>query len=51
MLQRYAGFSTCYRKEAGAHGKDARGVFRAQQFEKVPCTTAKPKTSADEDDG
>jgi hypothetical protein len=32
---RYAGFSTCYRKEAGAHGKDAWGIFRVHQFEKV----------------
>lgn len=34
-LRRYAGYSTCYRKEAGAHGKDAWGVFRVHQFEKV----------------
>lgn len=34
-LGRYAGYSTCYRKEAGAHGKDAWGVFRVHQFEKV----------------
>ncbi|KAL1990343.1 hypothetical protein VTN49DRAFT_6182 [Thermomyces lanuginosus] len=32
---KYAGYSTCYRKEAGAHGKDAWGVFRVHQFEKV----------------
>lgn len=32
----YAGFSTCYRREAGAHGKDAWGIFRVHQFEKVP---------------
>lgn len=32
---RYAGYSTCYRKEAGAHGKDAWGVFRVHQFEKI----------------
>ena len=32
---RYAGYSTCYRKEAGAHGKDAWGIFRVHQFEKV----------------
>ncbi|CCX06542.1 Similar to Serine--tRNA ligase, cytoplasmic; acc. no. O14018 [Pyronema omphalodes CBS 100304] len=31
----YAGFSTCYRREAGAHGKDAWGIFRVHQFEKV----------------
>jgi len=32
---RYAGFSTCFRKEAGAHGKDTLGIFRVHQFEKV----------------
>ena len=32
---RYAGISTCFRKEAGAHGKDAWGIFRTHQFEKV----------------
>ena len=32
---RYAGFSACFRKEAGAHGKDTKGVFRAHQFNKV----------------
>lgn len=36
---RYAGYSTCYRKEAGAHGKDAWGIFRVHQFEKV-CNSA-----------
>lgn len=32
---RYGGYSTCFRKEAGAHGKDLRGIFRIHQFEKV----------------
>ena len=32
---RYAGISTCFRKEAGSHGKDIRGIFRVHQFEKV----------------
>lgn len=31
----YAGVSTCFRKEAGSHGKDMRGIFRVHQFEKV----------------
>ena len=31
----YAGFSPCFRKEAGAHGKDTKGIFRAHQFNKV----------------
>jgi seryl-tRNA synthetase len=32
---RYAGISPCFRKEAGAHGKDTKGIFRVHQFEKV----------------
>jgi len=32
---KYAGYSTCFRKEAGKHGKDTLGVFRTHQFEKV----------------
>mmetsp|Transcript_10500 Transcript_10500/g.25362 ORF Transcript_10500/g.25362 Transcript_10500/m.25362 type:complete len:486 (+) Transcript_10500:43-1500(+) len=32
---RYAGISTCFRKEAGSSGKDIRGIFRVHQFEKV----------------
>lgn len=31
----YAGLSTCFRKEAGSHGRDAWGIFRIHQFEKV----------------
>jgi len=32
---RYAGVSTCFRQEVGAHGRDTRGIFRVHQFEKV----------------
>jgi len=32
---RFAGVSSCFRKEAGAHGKDTKGIFRVHQFEKV----------------
>ena len=32
---RYAGFSSCFRREAGAHGKDTAGIFRVHQFDKV----------------
>lgn len=32
---RYGGISTCFRKEAGAHGKDTWGIFRVHQFDKV----------------
>ncbi len=31
----YAGVSPCFRKEAGAHGRDTKGIFRVHQFEKV----------------
>ena len=48
---RYAGFSSCFRREAGAAGKDTRGIFRVHQFDKVEMfvfTTAEhagPSTS------
>lgn len=32
---KYAGFSTCFRKEAGSHGRDTLGIFRVHQFEKI----------------
>jgi len=32
---RYAGISPCFRREAGSHGKDTKGIFRVHQFEKV----------------
>ena len=32
---KYGGISTCFRKEAGAHGKDVNGIFRIHQFEKI----------------
>jgi seryl-tRNA synthetase len=32
---RYAGISACFRKEAGAHGKDSKGIFRVHQFNKI----------------
>jgi len=33
--KRYAGWSACYRREAGSHGKDTRGIIRVHQFHKV----------------
>ncbi|HKR99974.1 MAG TPA: serine--tRNA ligase [Candidatus Dormibacteraeota bacterium] len=46
---RYAGFSTCFRREAGAAGKDTRGMFRVHQFDKVEMFTfVRPSESADE---
>jgi seryl-tRNA synthetase len=35
LPKRYAGFSSCFRREAGAAGKDTRGIFRVHQFDKV----------------
>jgi seryl-tRNA synthetase len=35
LPRRYAGFSSCFRREAGAAGKDTRGLFRVHQFDKV----------------
>lgn len=41
-FHRYAGYSSCFRKEAGSHGKDTLGIFRVHQFEKVEqfCITS-----------
>ena len=36
---RYAGFSSCFRREAGAAGRDTRGIFRVHQFDKVEMFT------------
>jgi seryl-tRNA synthetase len=35
LPRRYAGVSTCFRREAGTYGKDTRGIFRVHQFDKV----------------
>ncbi len=35
LPMRFAGFSTCFRREAGTYGKDTRGIFRVHQFDKV----------------
>jgi seryl-tRNA synthetase len=46
---RYAAFSTNFRREAGAAGKDTRGMFRVHQFNKVEMfTLTRPEESADE---
>ncbi len=45
----YAGFSTCFRREAGAAGKDTRGIFRVHQFDKVEMFSfVAPEASAEE---
>jgi seryl-tRNA synthetase len=35
LPRKYVGYSTCFRKEAGSHGRDTLGIFRVHQFEKV----------------
>lgn len=46
---RYAGVSPCFRKEAGAHGRDTKGIFRVHQFEKVEqFVYSRPEDSWDE---
>jgi seryl-tRNA synthetase len=46
---RYAGFSPCFRREAGAAGKDTQGLFRVHQFDKVEMFTfVEPDRSQDE---
>ena len=39
LPRRYAGFSPCFRREAGAAGRDTRGIFRVHQFDKVEMFT------------
>ncbi|MFL5844588.1 MAG: serine--tRNA ligase [Solirubrobacteraceae bacterium] len=46
---RYAGFSSCFRREAGAAGRDTRGIFRVHQFDKVEMFSfVAPEESFDE---
>ena len=46
---RYAGYSTCFRREAGTYGKDTRGIIRVHQFDKVEMFTfIKPEDAAAE---
>jgi seryl-tRNA synthetase len=48
---RYAGWSSCYRREAGSYGKDTRGIIRVHQFDKVEMFSfVEPDTSSDEHD-
>jgi len=46
---RYAGWSTCFRREAGSYGKDTRGIIRVHQFEKIEMFSyCRPEDAADE---
>jgi seryl-tRNA synthetase len=48
---RYAGYSTCFRREAGAAGKDTRGMFRVHQFDKIEMFVfTRPEWSLEEHD-
>jgi seryl-tRNA synthetase len=48
---RYAGFSTCFRREAGTYGKDTAGIFRVHQFDKVEMFVfTTPEESKEEHD-
>jgi seryl-tRNA synthetase len=49
LPRRYAGFSSCFRREAGAAGKDTQGIFRVHQFDKVEMFAfVEPEESRDE---
>jgi len=49
LPRRYAGFSPCFRREAGAAGRDTRGIFRVHQFDKVEMFSfVAPEDSAEE---
>ena len=47
--RRYAGWSSCFRREAGSHGKDVRGILRVHQFDKVEMFSyCRPEDAATE---
>ena len=47
--RRYAGWSTCFRREAGSYGKDTRGIIRVHQFDKIEMFSyCRPEDAADE---
>jgi seryl-tRNA synthetase len=49
LPRRYGGFSTCFRREAGAAGRDTRGIFRVHQFDKVEMFSfVEPGSSGEE---
>ena len=49
LPKRYFGFSTCFRREAGAYGKDTKGIFRVHQFDKIEMFSfCKPEDSQKE---
>jgi len=49
LPKRYFGFSTCFRREAGAYGKDTKGILRVHQFDKIEMFSfCKPENSSEE---
>ncbi|MDP3971514.1 MAG: serine--tRNA ligase [Candidatus Nanopelagicales bacterium] len=46
---RYAGYSPCFRREAGSHGQDTRGIFRVHWFDKVEMFSFCPPDQADDE--
>jgi len=49
LPRRYLGFSTCFRREAGAYGKDTKGIFRVHQFDKIEMFSfCRPEKSKEE---
>jgi seryl-tRNA synthetase len=49
LPMRYAGYSSCFRREAGTYGKDTRGIIRVHQFDKVEMFSfCKPEDAVDE---
>jgi len=49
LPRRYVGYSTCFRREAGAAGRDTRGIFRVHQFDKVEMFSFVPAEDSGEE--
>jgi len=49
LPKRFAGFSTCFRREAGSYGKDTKGIFRVHQFDKVEMVSFVEEGKDDEE--
>jgi len=49
LPRRYAGISTCFRREAGTHGKDTTGIFRVHQFDKIEMFSFTAPDQSDEE--
>lgn len=49
LPKRYAGFSSCFRREAGSHGKDVKGILRSHQFDKIEMFSFSRPEKSDEE--